>query len=334
MNQLDRFCGRRSAVFDKLRLVDDSNAELDILVSVDVPLQKVIRRHQHIRSLVLRILFHCFQLQAAFLLGSRDQTDFKLRRKPSKLLAPVVDQRRRRYHQEFSLSLKRREHCDDLNGLSKSHVVGQDSAKAAVIQHPEPPVAGLLIPPEDSFQWSRDFVVRFLPGSEIPDQGTEMTVPVGINALHVFQHAVQVQRAVGRNLHLALHKLLRCHMKRVHQLAKTGYHIALLLIFKRKEVSVFQTVILLFHLIGKQDLKKLLLGHLGAGHGKIQQVAFQRDAHVESDGLFDAEPSEALGGMDLAGLHQAVDSVQKKLVDFVLLGGKEHLSLGIILGKV
>ena len=75
---------------------------------------------------------------------------------------------------------------NDLDGLSKAHIVGQNAAKSIYVQRFEPAVAGLLITAQHLLQRRRNHIVAVFHGLHTADHGPKQIIPVKGDAIALF----------------------------------------------------------------------------------------------------------------------------------------------------
>ena len=322
---------RCSGVFNILCLIEDNKAKFSVLVSIDVSFQKIIRGDQNIHIPVFFV--HRLNHITARSRRPCNRANLQFRCEPPELLAPVVNQRCGSHNHRNPVPLQRREQRNDLQRFPQTHIVSQNSAKSAMIQHAEPLIPHCLIRAQHSPERLGHLKVRFLHRSEIPDQRTEVPVPVGIYILHTLHHPVKIQSTVRRDLHFPADEVLQTHLHRIQHHAELRHRI-IFLFSKQQEISVLQAEKFLFLPVGLKNIQKFLLRIFIARHLQIQQIVLHGDTDIERNGTLYAEALETLSAAHLADGEQPVEAVLQELTDSILPVVIKQIPLLIIVWEI
>ena len=250
---LDRSGSLGTVVFDVLRLVNDLCHKTKGCIGFPVSLQQIIGGDQDFPGpAALQKLppFHSVPHNGFYGEGGR---------KALKLIFPVVDQGRRTHNQcqgTFPLHRLRgfREQiCDHLQGLSKTHIICQNTPETILLQSPDPEISLFLIFPEYVLHGSGYFKIVVLHRLHIADQGLEFTIPLHSQGIPFLCLRIQIQRTIfGKQDTFAL-QLCVVEPQSLLQLKEgtDGFPLHI------DKIAVFQAVKLLLTVIFAEDFLQL-----------------------------------------------------------------------------
>ena len=187
-------------IFNILCLINDLHSKIQVLISLQIPFQKVIGSDQNFPF--SRIFYQCFSLPHI----PCHNSSRKPRSKTFDLAHPVKHQRCRSYHKRTPVFPRRRfqefrpEKCDHLKRFSKSHVVCKNSTKPIMFQSFDPAKSLFLITTENFFLLWRNLKFVIFHCLHVSDQCTEPPVFLHPDQIAAFQLAVQIHGTVSRYL--------------------------------------------------------------------------------------------------------------------------------------
>ena len=129
-----------------------------------------------------------------------------------KLISPIEHKGRRRndYRRSTSsLLLSRHKHRYGLKGLSKSHIISQDTTKAVSLKCPYPTETCFLVPSERGTDSLGYIIIRVINCLHVLHYLAEYLIPCVVDLLMFLKHLVKIQCTVHRKVHFPLHKILR-----------------------------------------------------------------------------------------------------------------------------
>ena len=128
---LSRLCAPGLRVLDRLRLVEDDHAPVDLRQPIRLLMQEPVAEHQHVH-----------RLQAGQNLGPAarraEAPDREAGGEAGQLVFPVVTDRRRRDHQTGAVRRLFQHGRDGLDGLAQAHVVGETGPRLPMRQPRQP----------------------------------------------------------------------------------------------------------------------------------------------------------------------------------------------------
>lgn len=141
---------------------------------------------------------HAGNLHAALCLGAHDGAHVERRRKALQLGSPVVHERRGAHH-ERGLGIPRlharQDMCNHLQRFAQAHIVGQNTAKAQVLERAEPLVAIDLVATKRGLERSRHRKVHLAERVQTLDGATERGIAIGLERGRAREHTVDKQGA-------------------------------------------------------------------------------------------------------------------------------------------
>ena len=144
------------------------------------------------------MLGHAGDLHATLRLGAHNGAHIERGRKALQLGSPVVHKRRGAYH-ERGLGIPRfhaRQNVrDHLQRFAQAHIVGQDAAKAQVLERAEPLIAVNLIAAQRGLERGGYRKVHLAERVQALDSAAERRVAIGLERRRARDHAVDKQGA-------------------------------------------------------------------------------------------------------------------------------------------
>ena len=144
------------------------------------------------------MLGHAGNLHATLSLGTHDGAHVERRRKALQLGSPVVHERRGTHH-ERGLGVTRlharQDMRDHLQRFAQAHVVGQNTAKAQMLERAEPLIAIDLVATQRGLEGCRHRKVHLAERVQTLDSATECGIAIGLERGRAREHAIDKQGA-------------------------------------------------------------------------------------------------------------------------------------------
>ena len=144
------------------------------------------------------MLGHAGNLYATLRLGAHDGAHIERRGKALQLGSPVVHKRRRTYHKR-GLGIPRlhaRQNVrDHLQRFAQAHIVGQDAAKAQVLERAEPLIAVDLVATQCGLERGGHRKVHLAERVQTLDGAAERGVAISLERRRAREHAINKQGA-------------------------------------------------------------------------------------------------------------------------------------------
>ena len=263
-----------AGVLDVMGLVEYHAREANVCIRLDIALEQVVGRHEHVMG--GRGANH----RRPCRLGANHGCGIELWGEADELRHPVVHERRRTHHKrgEGAACLFARENMgDDLQGLSQTHVVGQDAAETETLQRLEPAEAFLLVGAQNPAQRGRHVKIRVSIRVEVTHDLAKRRIALQAHPGGLFEQRVHKQRAVRGQAHA-----IARHLHRVDaQALGEGVHLAQA-VAQLDDVAAGQAHKLLFALVRVEEEHQVARRHAACVHLKVEKTALERrlDAHL------------------------------------------------------
>ena len=307
-------------ILNILGLVQDLAGKVQIPVKTDIPFQQIIRSYQNLSFPC--ILYPCLPFPG--ISGYRPHR--KLRRKPFQLTQPVIDQRSRRNNQRAAVLLfpgfpvLDHKKSNDLKSLSKSHIIGQDTAESAFFQPAQPFYPCLLIFSQNSVQVpGNPFLLQILIHS--PDFFFQFLIFPDLQMSTAFYLFLHIKRPAARQLDVRLLQILLTDPKIIQQFIqflKFG-------IPQIQHLTILQPVIFLFLTVGREYLRQFFPGKVICRHLKFQKIPGQRYSCSYTVGSVKFQFPQIFRNKHFSQFFQLFNPFCDKLKEFFLISGQYQL---------
>ena len=290
-------------VLHVLRLVERAAVEFAPGEVLRVDAQQVVGGDQHVAAAPVagKLAFACVSLARlgadahALALGAHRSAHVQGRGEALELGHPVVHEGGGAHDEAWPdgarLALACQQKRDELHRLAQAHLVGQDAAEIAVGERAHPAQPFRLVGAQRGGQLvgHRARLAGRCP--EAFQVAHERAV-----ALCALELLVEVERVVGGKLHRACGQLFGREAEVLRKVVELGE-----VVLRQIEVrAALQTVEALAPPVARQQRRHLGRGQVVGGHGEVDEVARQRDAHRDVRLLVYEQPVERGRGERLA----------------------------------